>query len=420
MVDGLLKNMKKKALVNQVNLSLLIDVIHKFSQDIISAKTEEEVFKILANEVSQQMDFLDCVIYKVDNHKKILRQVAAYGPSKITNSGFENPLELKFGQGHAGKVAQTGQTLLVDDVTTSKDYFLDVVQAGSELIVPVKIDNVVYAVITSEHPDKYFYKENHKKLLEVITSIAVGALVKIHEAEELGMVKEKLEVVLERKSSDLDMAIETLSTQYSKLKYQHDKQESLFQEVHHRVTNNLQIISSILRLYMNQDDPKSINSLQEVHNRVQAMALIYQNIYKSMEVNMVNINSYLYDLINYLKSSSSGKTVFIEVDVEFDHFGLDVLVPLGLYITEVYYYWLKQLGETNEINLRIKLLKDKGDFSFCFIMEDDEAKPFKEKLDLIESEDVSSTLISALIEQLEGKFTQGFQDGNFMRLRFNA
>ncbi len=420
MSNEILKNISNNSAEDQLKLSELIDVIHGFSQDIISTKTEDEVFRILVSEVSQQMNFLDCVIYKVDNKNKTLRQVAAYGPSKITDAEIQNPLALNFGQGHAGQVAQTGQTLLVDDVTKSENYFFDVVQAGSELIVPVKIDNKVYAVITSEHPDKYFYKEYHRKLLEVITSIAVGALVKIHEAEELEKVKKRLEVVLERKSADLDMAVDTLSTQYSTLKYQHQKQEALIQEVHHRVTNNLQIISSILRLYINQDEKNSITSLQEVHNRVQAMALIYQNIYKSMEVNLVNISSYLFDLINYLKSTSSSKKVNIDVNVEFDHFGVDVLVPLGLYITEIYYYWLKKLDNAEEINLYFSLIKEKDNFSFSINIEDDEKTPFNEEIDLQEGEDVSSILISALIDQLDGVLKQGFEEGNYMKLSFKA
>ncbi|PWH85911.1 histidine kinase dimerization/phosphoacceptor domain -containing protein [Brumimicrobium oceani] len=411
--------MKNDNLIDDIKFSLLIDVIHKFSQEIISANTEKEIFRILTNEVSKQMKFLDCVIYKVDNNSKSLIQVAAFGPAKIANDEIRNPLQLKFGEGHAGKVAETGKTLLVDDVSKSEDYIFDIVQAGSELIVPVKIDNVVYAVITSEHPDKHFYNEGHQKLLEVITSIAVGALVKIHEALELGKIKEKLELVLERKSADLDMAVETLSSQFSALKHQHAKQESLIQEVHHRVTNNLQVISSILRLYIHQDENKLNTPLKEVHNRVQAMALIHQNIYKSMEVSLVNINTYLYDLINYLKSTAEDHKVSIDVRVDFDYFGVDVLVPLGLYITEIYYYWLSEKAANQDVNLSLHLFEDNAKFSYKLIIKDDDENPFNNEIDLVEAEDVSSTLISALIDQLDGDLTQGFREGNFKELSFN-
>ncbi|HZH85971.1 MAG TPA: histidine kinase dimerization/phosphoacceptor domain -containing protein [Brumimicrobium sp.] len=411
-----------KDVENTKSLSLLIDIIHKFSQDIISAETEIDIFKILVNDVSKQMFFVDCVVYKVDSKNKRLKQVAAFGDSKINQGQINNPLELKFGQGHAGFVAQKGQPLLISDVTKSDNYFFDVLQAGSEMVIPVKIRNEVYAVISSEHPEKKFYKEGHQKLWEVISSIAAGALVKIHKKDELEKIKNRLESVIERKSADLDKAIETLSTQYSEMKYYHEKQETLIQECHHRVTNNLQVISSILRLYINKDPKSSSKSLQEVHNRVQVMALIHQNIYKSMEMNLVNISSYLNDLLSYLKSTSLKVNVNTNSEVEVEYFGLDVLVPVGLYITEVFYFWIEQVEKYNlkSSGFNIQLKRCKEEFSFVLLIKDDAQVPLLDTIDIHLSEEMNSILVSALIEQLEGDLEQGFDDGNYIKLRFKA
>jgi len=411
-----------KDVENTKSLSLLIDIIHKFSQDIISAETEIDIFKILVNDVSKQMFFVDCVVYKVDSKNKRLKQVAAFGDSKINQGQINNPLELKFGQGHAGFVAQKGQPLLISDVTKSDNYFFDVLQAGSEMVIPVKIRNEVYAVISSEHPEKKFYKEGHQKLWEVISSIAAGALVKIHKKDELEKIKNRLESVIERKSADLDKAIETLSTQYSEMKYYHEKQETLIQECHHRVTNNLQVISSILRLYINKDPKSSSKSLQEVHNRVQVMALIHQNIYKSMEMNLVNISSYLNDLLSYLKSTSLKVNVNTNSEVEVEYFGLDVLVPVGLYITEVFYFWIEQVEKYNlkSSGFNIQLKRCKEEFSFVLLIKDDAQVPLLDTIDIHLSEEMNSILVSALIKQLEGDLEQGFDDGNYIKLRFKA
>lgn len=415
-------NIDFKDVENTKSLSLLIDIIHKFSQDIISAETEIDIFKILVNDVSKQMFFVDCVVYKVDSENKRLKQVAAFGDSKINQGQINNPLELKFGQGHAGFVAQNGQPLLISDVTKSDNYFFDVLQAGSEMVIPVKIRNEVYAVISSEHPEKKFYKEGHQKLWEVISSIAAGALVKIHKKEELEKIKNRLEAVIERKSADLDKAIETLSTQYSEMKYYHEKQETLIQEVHHRVTNNLQVISSILRLYINKDPKSSSKSLQEVHNRVQVMALIHQNIYKSMETNLVNISSYLNDLLSYLKSTSLKVSVNTNSQVEVEYFGLDVLVPVGLYITEVFYFWIEQVEKydlkSSSFNIHLKRCKE--EFSFVLLIKDDAQVSLLDTIDIHLSEEMNSILVSALIEQLEGDLEQGFDDGNYIKLKFKA
>ena len=405
---------------NKKTVAALIDIIHKFSQDIISAKSEDDIFRILANDVAGQMNFLDCVVYKVDTENKLLKQVSAFGDSKIVKGEINNPLQLKFGQGHAGIVAQTGKSLLIPDVSKSSDYFLDVLQAGSELVVPVKIHNKVYAVISSEHPEKNFYKEPHQKLWEVITSLAAGVLVKIQEKDELEKIKVKLEAVLQRKSADLDKAIDTLSTQYSEMKYHHEKQETLIQEVHHRVSNNLQIISSILRLYINKDTTNSTDSLQEIHNRVQVMALIHQNIYKSMEMNMVNINSYLKDLLNFLKSTSKNVKIHSDLQIEAEHFSLDVLVPLGLYITEVFYYWIERAEDQGlkEIDFIIELNRSKENYSFELNIKDKSSTHLTDLIEFDTSDELSHILISALVDQLEGELEQGFDNGNFINLKF--
>jgi len=408
--------------VIQKNLSSLIDIVHKFSQDIISAKSESDIFNILTNDVAKQMNFLDCVIYEVDNKKKTLKQTATFGYLKTAKKATGNSLVLKFGQGHSGVVAESGTSLLIPDVDKSSDYLIGKAKVGSELVIPIKIHNEVYAVISSAHPDKNFYKETHQKLLEVIVSIAEGALVKMHEKAELEKIKLKLEGVLQRKSDDLDKAIDTLSFQYSEMKYQHEKQETLIQEVHHRVTNNLQIISSILRLYINKDETGSTDTLQKIHNRVQVMALIHQNIYKSMEMNLVNINSYLNDLVSFLKSTSKQLYIRSERLVEAEFFSFDVLVPFGLYITEVFSFWVERAEKNNlaEMCFDIELIRSKNDYSFALNIKDKSTVPLPQKIDIDSFEGMSNILISALVDQLDGELNQGFEEGNYIKLKFKA
>lgn len=422
MTNDRINNINIEELTDKESLTSLINIIHKLSQDIITAQSELDIFNILSTDIATQMQFIDCVVYKVDSENKVLKQVAAYGESKLEKGEITNPLQLKFGQGHAGISAKTGETLVFPDVSKSSDYVLDVVQAGSEMVVPVKIQNKVYAVISSEHPEKNFYKEEHKKLLEVLTSMAAGVLVKIHEKDKLEKVKQKLEKVLHKKSEDLDKAIDVLSEQYAEMKYQNDKQETLMQEVHHRVTNNLQIISSVLRLYINRDTSKASESLIEIYNRVQVMALIHQNIYKSMEMNMVDITSYMNDLMSFLKSTSKTVMVQSNFDISAKHFSLDILVPLGMYITEVFYFWVERAGKNglNEIDFDISLKRTNDKFSFDLNIKDQMSYELNDPIDVEASNDMNSILISALIDQLEGDLSQGFEGGNFLNLNFKT
>jgi two-component sensor histidine kinase len=409
---------------NQKTLTFFLDVIHSFSSRVISSYTEEDVFYTFINELPERLNLVDCVIYKVNRKESSLIQVAGYGYKSNKNKIIQNRISLKFGEGLAGKAARDGNSILARDISKEKDYVKDIISAGSEIEVPIKINNEVYAVISCEHPDVGFFNEYHIKLFEIFASIAVGALIKIQEKEDLKKVKNRLETILEKKSSDLDRAIDALSTQYSELKYQHDKREVLLQEVHHRVNNNLQIISSILKLYLTDSDDNSNSVLKEIHNRVQSMALIHQNIYKSLEMNLVDIDCYARDLMNHIKSLNENIYVTFEQEISYKHINLNTLVPLGLYLTEVVNTWLAKvddLTDSKKIHFIIHLGECKKDKYYELLIKDDVSINLFKNINLDEDTNIHSILITALVEQLEGNIEIGYdRDFNFIKLCFDA
>tara|TARA_B100000508_G_scaffold75230_1_gene58578 strand:+ start:35800 stop:37059 length:1260 start_codon:yes stop_codon:yes gene_type:complete len=416
-MDGNIKhNLNLKELETQRGLSSFLEIIHFYSKAVINSRSEEDVFNILVNEITPKLNLVDCVIYKVDSDKREIFQVAAFG-HKQEEGEILNRLTLKFGEGFAGTTAMTGESMLISDVTKDDNYVKDIVEAGSEIEIPIKVNDEVYAVISSEHPEKNFYNEYHIKLYEILASITVGTLVKIKENEELALIKTKLEDILERKSTDLDRAIEAISSQYSELKYHHEKRETLIQEVHHRVNNNLQIISSILKMYLSREGGN--NDLKEIHNRVQAMALIHQNIYKSMEMNLVDIASYIRDLMNYLKSLHEETYISFSENVRFEHMSLNTLVPLGLFLTEVIQVWVDLLGSgTEQIEFKISLSDCENDHTYRLIIEDTERQSIFSDFN-IDDDKLSNVLISALVEQMEGEVDFKFIEGNQVKLCFN-
>lgn len=409
----------------QKSLTSFLDVIHSFSAKVVSSYTEEDVFDTFMSEIPERLNLVDCVIYKVNREENSLIQVAGYGYKSDENKNIQNRLTLKFGQGLAGKVARDGVSILASDITKEKDYVKDIISAGSEIEVPIKINNEVFAVISSEHPEAGFYNEFHIKLFEILASIAVGALVKIQEKNDLENVKNRLESILEKKSSDLDRAIDALSNQYSELKYQHDKREILLQEVHHRVNNNLQIISSILKLYLTESDDNSKTDLREIHNRVQAMALIHQNIYKSLEMNLVDIDCYVRDLMSHIKSLYENIYVSFEQEISYKHINLNTLVPLGLFLTELVNTWLQSIKDQTDLdkvhfNIKLQECERKKKYYELNIQDNVQANLFK-NLNLEEDTNIHSILITALMEQLEGTIEiSNNKDSNSIRLCFDA
>jgi two-component sensor histidine kinase len=112
----------------------------------------------------------------------------------------------------------------------------------------------------------------------------------------------------------------------------------LLKEVHHRVKNNLQVISSLLNLQASQiPDPGTKDILRESQNRVRTMALIHEKLYQSSDLAQVDFASYLRGLANFLLQSYRGRSenVSIQVDAENIMLDIDTAIPCGLIANEL-------------------------------------------------------------------------------------
>lgn len=401
------------------NFEQFIAIIHDFSIKVNSLSHEKDVFWLITKELAPKLELSDFVIYEVNKPSKTLTQAAAAGDKINSTDEIQNKLVLNFGEGHVGLCYDIKETIIIDDVAKSKDYIKDIAAAYSEIVVPMLIEDEVVAVISSESPVKSFYNESHRKLIEVIAIIAAGAIQRIQENKGLNKVKEQLEEIVHQKSTDLDRVIETLSNQYSELKYQHEKMELLIQEVHHRVNNNLQVISSLLSLYSADASGHEKATLMGLMNRVQAMALIHQNIYKSVEMSVADVEAYVRDLMNHLRSvDDTGVKCIFEFSSDVRFVNLNTLVPLGLLLVEIFSQWMELCKSQgfHSVLYTIHLGKNEQD-EFQLLIQDNISLDLN-FTGLLEQDCIPSILISALIDQLEGSLFCEFEGHNQMRVVF--
>ena len=116
------------------------------------------------------------------------------------------------------------------------------------------------------------------------------------------------------------------------------EKEVLLKEIHHRVKNNLQIISSLLRMQTQSiSDEKTLDALMDCQSRVNAMALIHQKLYQSKDLAKTDFPSYLKDLVKDLTHSYKAPAQQLEVQVSIEevYFGLDTAIPCGLIVNEL-------------------------------------------------------------------------------------
>lgn len=142
------------------------------------------------------------------------------------------------------------------------------------------------------------------------------------------------------------------------------EKEILLKEIHHRVKNNLQVISSILTLqgrYSN--DPLIEGAIKKGKDRVRSMALIHENLYKKDNLAGINMNEYLNKLFKSLFNSYniSGDQIQLELDIQNIHLDVDTVVPIGLAVNELITNALKYAFPDNRNGvIKVSLLeKDK-------------------------------------------------------------
>lgn len=136
----------------------------------------------------------------------------------------------------------------------------------------------------------------------------------------------------------LIIQIRSLKKQRKQIAEQSERLQWMMKELHHRVKNNLQIVSSLLNLQVFRlSDEESVQALKESQQRVQAMSLIHQRLYQEEKVTMVNFKSYCYDLVESLmKAYGYDADQFdLQIKIENELLDVDTVMPLALLLNEI-------------------------------------------------------------------------------------
>lgn len=116
------------------------------------------------------------------------------------------------------------------------------------------------------------------------------------------------------------------------------EKETLLKEIHHRVKNNLQIISSLLNLQANQTEDENLKRIMaEVKNRISSMALIHQKIYQSGNLSSIDFQAYIEQMVQSMETlfNSSKKQITYNINTNGIILDIDTSIPLGLIINEL-------------------------------------------------------------------------------------
>ncbi|TDK44215.1 PAS domain S-box protein [Algoriphagus formosus] len=203
-----LKNQTESLLKTNEKLKKRQQFLSAINRFVTKILDEENLFSLaweIVENVIAEFDFVDCMIYVVDEEKQCLVQLAAKGPKDEGNRKIKNPIEIPFGKGIVGAVAKSGKAEIIEDTTRDSRYFQDVGGFRSEITVPIFYDNKVIGVIDSEHPEPNFFTQEHLETLSIIANLTASKL----KGAQLKLQKEKSDKELIDREALLRTVIQT-------------------------------------------------------------------------------------------------------------------------------------------------------------------------------------------------------------------
>jgi len=182
-----------------------------------------------------------------------------------------------------------------------------------------------------------------------------------------------------------------------------EEKNVLLKEVHHRVKNNLQIISSLLNLQSGYiQDPAALQFFQESRSRVRSMALIHEKLYQSQDLAKIDFQDYIKTLTGGLQASFSARSAPVQLSLEIDSImlGVDMAVPCGLIVNELVTNCFKYAFGEKPGEIRISM-KRAPETQLQLLVSDD-GVGFPKDVDFRNTESLGMQLVTALTDQLEG------------------
>jgi two-component sensor histidine kinase len=210
----------------------------------------------------------------------------------------------------------------------------------------------------------------------------------------------------------------------TRLKKLFKEQEVMLQEIHHRVKNNLQIISSLHRLQSRKfDDPMILKIFTDTQNRIHSMSLIHEQLYRSSDFAKIDFSEYIQQLTRSLIRSHGMDANRIEfaIDVRNVSLPMELAIPCGLVVNEIVtnalkYAFPRRLKTQSRIEIKMAPVKR----GWVELVIGDNGIGLPKKLDIAKTESLGLHLVHLLIEeQIQGKIEVSRDHGTRFRILFN-
>lgn len=201
------------------------------------------------------------------------------------------------------------------------------------------------------------------------------------------------------------------------LEEQNEEKEFLLKEIHHRVKNNLEIVSSLLSLQSAEiNDVKVVDAMQKSRHRIQSMSMVHQKLYQENSLPSIEMKSYFENLANYIVSVFDAQNrIEVLFDMEEIELDVDTAIPIGLIVNELLTNSMKYAFPNNaEGIVSIELQKNESQL-FLKVSDNGIGKNSSSKNI---GKGFGTKLIHLLTRQLDGKMNLDVENGTRVTFKF--
>lgn len=199
------------------------------------------------------------------------------------------------------------------------------------------------------------------------------------------------------------------------------EKELLLREIHHRVKNNLQIISSLINLQISYiQDEKAIEFFRESQSRIKSISMVHEKLYQSKSLGTIEFGSYISNIVTNLFQTYGVAQNAIEYNLDLDNIKLNIetSIPCGLIITELVTNSIKHAfptenGETGKIWIKLHPEAEK-----LTLVVKDNGVGFPEDLHLEDTGSLGLQLVFLLINQIDGSIELNQENGAEFKIKF--
>jgi PAS domain S-box-containing protein len=206
----------------------------------------------------------------------------------------------------------------------------------------------------------------------------------------------------------------------NELKNSLKEKELLVKEIHHRVKNNMAVISSLLNLQAEKfEEPSVLNAFRDSRHRIRSMALVHEKLYQAKDLSKIEFSQYIKELSQQVSRSNEFQGARISVKVKADNIklGIDAAIPCGLIINELLtnaFKYAFPIDRTGKIHIHMKVVENK----FYELIISDNGVGLPGHIDVQNPSTFGLNLVYLLTQQLEGKVEAQREKGTRFIIKF--